>query len=976
MKQLALILLLALSAGAAGQTVRKTHYYPDGRDIVCLNGQSRYTRALYGNHTGFRVETSDRPVFAVYQPKKENCNVSFVLHTAQGDFAIDSTDYCEARYRAGRRTYFLRDKRWGRGQIALTTLACKDRARGLWRIEADGFAQSPTVEMTVRPTATNRPARDGDIGKFAKPGRFEASPAATNIRHQTVKAEPQAFFALDGGDTVSIAADPQASLALCFDEAEEAREALASTVTITTPDPWLNTIGGNMVMAADGAWDGETWLHGAVGWRMPLPGWRAAYMGDFLGMPDRQRSHFDAYAESQVTGVPVTLPHEQDSANNLARGVYKWGTPMYSDGYICRTPHKNHQFHHYDMNLAYIDELLWHFQFDADTAYMRRMWPVLKSHLAWEKNTWDPDGDSLYDAYCCIWASDALQYNSGAVTHSSAYNYRANRLAARIAGIIGEDGTPYRQEAGRILAAMNARLWMPSKGVWAEFQDFMGQRRLHDNPALWTVYTAIDSRACTPRQAYEATRWIDGNIPHIPFTYEGSGYATLSTSSWMPYEWSINNVAMAEVMHTALAYYEAGRPEEATRLLKSNVIDFMYAGGSPANFGQLSAFDRNTGEGYRDFADVTGISSRAIVQGLFGITPQALDGKLYIRPGFPARWDSASIHTPYLDYSFRRENGKDIYRIEQRLPQALTVIIQQNLGNGEVMETECGNQRIITVAVPSVKTKPEEPAAAMPDNDLAYDFATACDSIRPDACSPVKMDKWFNASVTDVFKEQYLSPRSPYTTLCLPKQGIGDWCSTKRTFDVDDTALRGAHGTISVAGVPFATPQRGDNIAFTSLWDNFPDSVTVPLKGKASRVFLLMAGTTNPMQSRFDNGLVTITYKDGGTKTVRLRNPDNWCPIEQDYDDDGLAFAFTHPRPYRLSLKTGAVSRTLAKDSHMSPAGSSDEPLQKLPMLSVPGGAAQMLGIPTDARRTLKSVTVRTTANDVVIGLLGVTMER
>ena len=96
--------------------------------------------------------------------------------------------------------------------------------------------------------------------------------------------------------------------------------------------------------------------------------------------------------------------------------------------------------HHYDMNLNYIDELLWHFQYDADKAYMKKMWPVLKSHLAWEKRNFDPDGDHLYDAYCCIWASDALYYSGGAVTHSSAYNYRGNRLAARIAQLIGEDG--------------------------------------------------------------------------------------------------------------------------------------------------------------------------------------------------------------------------------------------------------------------------------------------------------------------------------------------------------------------------------------------------------------------------------------------------------------------------------------------------------------------------------------------------------
>lgn len=82
------------------------------------------------------------------------------------------------------------------------------------------------------------------------------------------------------------------------------------------------------------------------------------------------------------------------------------------------------------MNLCYIDELLWHFNWTGDLEYARRMWPVLTRHLAWEKRNYDPDNDGLYDAYACIWASDALYYNSGAVTHSSAYNYRSNRLAA------------------------------------------------------------------------------------------------------------------------------------------------------------------------------------------------------------------------------------------------------------------------------------------------------------------------------------------------------------------------------------------------------------------------------------------------------------------------------------------------------------------------------------------------------------------
>ena len=47
-------------------TARSLQYYPDGEDFVCENGTNRFTRPLYGTHTAWRLETSDRPVFAVY----------------------------------------------------------------------------------------------------------------------------------------------------------------------------------------------------------------------------------------------------------------------------------------------------------------------------------------------------------------------------------------------------------------------------------------------------------------------------------------------------------------------------------------------------------------------------------------------------------------------------------------------------------------------------------------------------------------------------------------------------------------------------------------------------------------------------------------------------------------------------------------------------------------------------------------------
>lgn len=107
---------------------------------------------------------------------------------------------------------------------------------------------------------------------------------------------------------------------------------------------------------------------------------------------------------------------------------------------------------------------------------------------------------------------------------------------------------------------MNERLWIKDKGHWAEFQDFMGHKRLHESAGLWTIYHAIDSETADPFQAYQATRYVDTSIPHIPVFADGldRDYETLSTTNWMPYVWSVNNVAFAEVMHTALAFFRQG----------------------------------------------------------------------------------------------------------------------------------------------------------------------------------------------------------------------------------------------------------------------------------------------------------------------------------------------------------------------------------------------------------------------------------
>lgn len=1039
---------------------RRLQYHPEGEDFVCVNGVNRYTRALYGSPTAWRLETSDRPVFAAYEKNKSK-NIRFRLKTGDASLALDSVAFCESRYTPGRRSYKLTDPSWGKGELGISVVAFPDAEGAVWKVTASGMPSDAGLICLLSEIKAKRLNRNGDMG--ADPAdSFEAPEHPLSVQQCTMPLKGTHYLILENRMLRVASSTEGRSL---YDKSEQARAALAGRIQIDTPDPYFNTLGGALAIAADGIWDGEVWLHGAVGWRMPLSGWRAAYTGDALGWHDRARTHFDAYAASQVTEVPNTIPHPaQDSVLNLARSEKRWGTPQYSNGYICRNPRRNDQMHHYDMNLCYIDELMWHFNWTGDLDYARRMWPVITRHLAWEKLNYDPDNDGLYDAYACIWASDALYYNSGAVTHSSAYNYRGNKMAAEIAVLIGEDPAPYRAEAEKILKALNSRLWLPAKGHWAEYQDFMGHRRLHESAGVWTVYHAMDSDVADPFQAYQATRYVDTAIPHIPVRAAGlpdEEYATIATTNWLPYSWSINNVAFAEVMHTALAYFQAGRAEEGYKLLKSSVLDGMYLGDSPGNFGQVSFYDAARGECYRDFGDPIGVASRVLVQGLFGILPDALHGRLLLRPGFPMSWGKAGLATPDITYRFERKGELDTYKVEQRFARPLALTLQVNAlkdrirsvkvngkdtkwslaeaasghpviavtavaqresvieiqWEGETFKTpvvkssvlEAGEDLVLAFSPQTTFGKLYDPQAVLaevstdkkqltgkvtgtpghhtffvlmkqgqmqwwqpvdveieqPQAPVVEPFAQVVSA----SCEPVDMEKVFNASVTDIYRNEYLSPRSPYTTLQLPKQGIGEWCHPKLTADIDDSGIRGqVRGGLleTKLGVSFRTPAQGRNIAYTSLWDNYPDSVTVSLKGKAARAYLLMAGSTNHMQCHIANGVVRVHYKDGTSDQLELVNPDNWCPIEQDFFVDGAAFRVSSPRPYRLHLKTGLVSNDLGKELGITGVYGR----------SIEGGAGVLLDMPLNPEKELSHLTLETLSNDVVIGLMGVTLQR
>ncbi len=1078
--------LAGCASGIPEQEVRAQRYAPDGEDFVIVNGDRKFTRALYGGHTGFRVETSDVPEFAFYLPRMGG-NLTFSVRVGENVLPLNDAERIECRYRPGKRMYHITDPLLGEGSIRMEVLALMDEDAGVWKITTDGLPAEAVLGWQFGGVANKRFSREGDMGvdrddcfyllsDYCKDNEYTLDRNNFSVKSATNKYGQHTVYGffpegaahqivgLEGNEERPILtgsmpletgaqkdhyimiglSEGGSAIDKAFAKAEEQRAELAGRIRFVTPDPYFNTIGGALAVAADGVWDGTTWLHGAIGWRMPLAGWRAAYAGDALGWHDRARKHFNAYAASQVTDVEPIYPHPmQDSTLNLARAAKKWGTQMYSNGYICRNPNRDNQMHHYDMNLNYMDELLWHLNWTGDWEYVREIWPVIERHLAWEKRNFDPDGDGLYDGYCCIWASDALYYNGGAATHSTALNYRANRMAGRLAEGLGmpEKAAYYQAEADRIYKAIDETLWMEDKGVWAEYKDLMGHQRLHKSPAVWTIYHTIDSEVGTPLQRYRSTQYVDNEIPHIPVLAEGldakadglgyEQYATISTTNWQPYAWSINNVAFAEVMHTALVYWMAGRYEAGYHLLKSSMLDGMYLGGSPGNFGQISHYDVARAECYRDFGDPVGVASRVYIQGLYGVLPDRLAGRLVLRPGFPRTWDEASLKTPDIAYAYKRSSGgsddsyqihldenfgvdtlllqvrayretlasakvngkdvawrelpgyvdypmmevvvpaKDVYDLEVEL--AWSGRPHPGLPQGEGVNTPTINKQ--GISLPSLA----EGQGEGPEGVLYSILDSQFEHVKADKLETISLAEYVNDSLTNLFQPRYFSPRPERTTLQIPVQGIGEWCHPKADFELNDSALRVAETLNTSVGVPFLTPVKGHNVMLTTLWDNFPSVNTIPLTGKAERIYLMMAGSTNAMQSQIENGVVRVAYTDGTADSLLLINPESWIPIEQDFYDDGLAFRLKAKRPYRLHLKTGLVSRTLSAElgrDVQDAAHSVDLNSTGIFGNVLEGGAATLYDLPLDGKKELEHLQVEALSNDVIIGLLGVTLQR
>lgn len=226
------------------------------------------------------------------------------------------------------------------------------------------------------------------------------------------------------------------------------------------------------------------------------------------------------------------------------------------------------------------------------------------------------------------------------------------------------------------------------------------------------------------------------------------------------------------------------------------------------------------------------------------------------------------------------------------------------------------------------------------------------------------LPRLFNANISDIYypgQGGYLSPRPPTCSARIGNDGYSAWTFPYGQGDVPPHPDFSLTPPLVHAGV-LTTPQQGArfaaafdgprNVAFTSLWDYFPTSITVPAPpalrsalGSNSSVvaWALVAGSTNPMQTRLANARLLFQYANGTAEALDLVPPLNYWTLSED----------------------GGVDYNFARDAYALPASPPPQ-VQLGRNLRAMVYAWRLL-----PGAVLSNVTLETLSSDVVVGLLG-----
>jgi hypothetical protein len=791
-----------------------------------------------------------------------------------------------------------------------------------------------------------------------------------------------------------------------------------------TPDAQLDLTVSPTVMALDASWHGSTFYHGAHGYHTPFLGWRNYYAPTAIGWKERVSTAIRAHLATQLRadGAEKVWYDGSDRPELDHEGTQYHHLTNISG----RLPALLHRDDIYNMHEVFMSMTLHYIEHELDLQLAAECFEALSLLLDHEERIYDSDNDGLYQNFLNTWISDGHSYNGGGCAQSSAYNLQANVLMGKIARRINRDPAVFEARAAKIQQALQGRLWLEDAGVMAEYIDTVGNRLIHPSPELSTLYLAIECGAVDDFQACRMLTFSERCLENKRTACRNG--RLVYSANWRPRKYSTCGLYPSENACLALAYFRIGDKPRGWEIL-NGLVDAYFLSRNPGLMRHVVASSGGSELGDLDFTDTSSTYLRLLIEGVWGVAYHLLDDYIEIKPALDDQWDHASLTLRDMSLDYIRRGNQESWRLHtvnpavKRLKIAMrSTTVEGVYLNGErheyridagigvayiVAETRqtgvlrwqiyhgrqpvpqhletprltsfAGNRleiaataaiealadRAGVLAEPAisgkllrgrcaktsgvhtlfVKVVQDQFRAWLPCeikvNSLDFPVAPAYLDITPQVRQePLDLSTAFNCELTQIHRQRYLSPRPSGYSIGVRINGRYAWewnhCG-HNALEIDDSRLRHAQGAVTVSsGIVFATPPAGLNVACAALWDNFPTLLTVDLAGKeAAELAILFIGVTNAMQSGVENGAFEVVYADGEIQRLALvhqKNFDDWLVPALQRENESFYFSdFNHAMVQRFTLAPG---------------------------------------------RKLAALRIAVTANEVIIGLLGVTLLR
>jgi hypothetical protein len=801
-------------------------------------------------------------------------------------------------------------------------------------------------------------------------------------------------------------------------------------VQTETPDPRLDAAIAAVCHATDAACDRDPTLfrHGCMSFYIHFLGWRVICGSTALGWHDRVKGNAAYYIASQVKEDNVRTQPEPDVGR---RHVHEGDrSRFHGKGKIAKTVGM------YNTQSQFFDQTLRDWRWTADPEMERILRPALDLQLEWARDCFDPDDDGLYESYINTLPTDSVWYNGGGSVEESAYVFYGHLAARDMARRAGDAEAAQRHQAraDKIQKALREILWLKDRGHFGLYVEQGGHERVHPDTWVYSQFLPIDAGMTMPEEAIQSLYYTEWALERIRLPFGG---VLCQPSNWVPSKWSVRDIFSGDVWALALAYQQTGLVDEGYDLLLGAMLETCYAGVMPGGFSHIGAgadfadcrdmFARVVVEGLfgynpdypngivrirpalpsawpkasikaPDYNLAFGQDGDTETYQLRLAKEAAVEFRLPVRAekivrvtldGQPAAWKTeAGFGCTHVLV----RTGKPIKTatvsigLAGRVPHAAAVPVESNVGDavrlaaphgqagawrdfhGIIEDARAERGAIsgqiarkpghhLVIADVKVGDLPQRQVFKIrvldPKAEVDLAARTPREAPKDARWECLDLSAVVNGDVRTIYKQKYLSPRPKTCSVRIGDDGWSAWCfpywgNNPPAIDLGNLPkLAGPDGRIRTPqNAPFAKFAEDKNIAFTSLWDNWPRSVTVPVGRSADTAWMLVAGSTFPMHLRMPNAVIRFAYADGQVETLDLVPPVNfWClsswgGVDYDYRTD--AFALPKEPPSQVQL--GKECRAMVLSWKLRP------------------------GV------KLEKITLETLSQEVVIGLMGVSL--